>query len=272
MKSSTLLLALTLSLLTPSCNKRNDSEQASSLDPTTAASSEQTTELNTTSSPTPIAKASPEQLTSTDIEKRKMMHQMAMSDAAMASAEKGPEGEEAFNKVMLEWVNDPVLYGERRHASADQIKDEQITYHLPAKATKIQLLKEAAGHYALYKISEQDFIDHMVMVWERYREEYVKGGGKSWIKHSDKDVESSLMGRNIGSISYITHGQKQDKKPADKNIKITPISVPQAIIDSGWRTLENAVQYQGPIRTNGGSSTYYYDRDTGYAFHDVGYR
>ena len=79
------------------------------------------------------------------------------------------------------------------------------------------------------------------------------------------------MGRNIGSISYITHGQKQDKKPADTNTKITPIRVPQAIIDSGWRTLENAVQYQGPIRTNGGSSTYYYDRDTGYAFQNVGY-
>ena len=47
MKSSTLLLALTLSLLTLSCNKRNDSEQASSQDPTTAESSEQTTELNT---------------------------------------------------------------------------------------------------------------------------------------------------------------------------------------------------------------------------------
>ena len=271
MKSNTLLLALTLSLLTLSCNKRNDSEQASSQDPTTAESSEQTTELNTTSSHTPIAKASPEQLTSTDIEKRKMMHQMAMSDAAMASAEKGPEGEEAFNKVMLEWVNDPVLYGERRHSSADQIKDEQITYHLPAKATKIQLLKEAAGHYALYKISEQDFIDHMVMVWERYRAEYVKGGGKRWIKHSDKDVESSLMGRNIGSVRYMTYGQKHDKKPADTNTKITPISVPQAIIDSGWDTLQNAVQYQGPIRTNGGSSTYYYDRDTGYAFQNVGY-
>ena len=178
MKSSTLLLALTLSLLTLSCNKRNDSEQASSQDPTTAASSEQTTEqtteLNTTSSPTPIAKASPEQLKSTDIEKRKMMHQMAMRDAAIASVDKGSEGEEAFNKVMLEWVNDPVLYGERRHVSADQINDEQITYHLPAKATKIQLLKEAAGHYALYKISERDFIDHMVMVWERYRDEYVQ--------------------------------------------------------------------------------------------------
>ncbi len=271
MKSSTLLLALTLSLLTLSCNKRNDSEQASSQDPTTAASSEQTTELNTTSSPTPIAKASPEQLTSTDIEKRKMMHQMAMRDAAMASVDKGSEGEEAFNKVMLEWVNDPVLYGERRHVSADQINDEQITYHLPAKATKIQLLKEAAGHYALYKISEQDFIDHMVMVWERYREEYVQSGGKRWVKHSDKDVESSLMGRNIGSISYITYGQKQDKKPADTNTKITPIRVPQAIIDSGWDTLQNAVQYQGPIRTNGGISTYYYDRDTGYAFQNVGY-
>ena len=111
----------------------------------------------------------------------------------------------------------------------------------------------------------------MVMVWERYREEYVQSGGKRWVKHSDKDVESSLMGRNIGSVLYIAHGQKQDKKPADKNIKITPISVPQAIIDSGWRTLENAVQYQGPIRTNGGSSTYYYDRDTGYAFQNVGY-
>ena len=272
MKSSTLLLALTLSLLTPSCNKSNDSEQASSQDSTTAASSEQTTELNTTSSPISTAKASSEQLTSTDIEKRKRMHQIAMKDAALDSVNKGPEGEEAFNKVMLEWVNDPVLYGERRYASANQINDEQITYHLPAKATKIQLLKEAAGHYALYKISEQDFIDHMVMVWERYREEYVQSGGKRWIKHSNEDVESSLMGRDIGTINYTTHGQKQNKKPADKKIKITSIRVPQAIIDSGWRTLENAMQYQGPIRTNGGISTYYYDRDTGYAFHDVGYR
>jgi hypothetical protein len=272
MKSSTLILALTFSLLTLSCNKRNDSEQASSQDSTTAASSDLNhTPPSATPSPTPIAKTSPEQLTSTDIEKRKRMHQIAMKDAALDSVNKGPEGEEAFNKVMLEWVNDPVLYGERRYASANQINDEQITYHLPTKATKIQLLKEAAGHYALYKISEQDFIDHMVMVWERYREEYVQSGGKRWIKHSDKDVESSLMGRDIGTINYITLGQKPDKKPADKKIKITSIRVPQAIIDSGWRTLENAMQYQGPIRTNGVSSTYYYDRDTGYAFQNVGY-
>lgn len=202
------------------------------------------------------------------------MHQIAMMNAALDSVNKGPEDddeEDAVNKAVQEWINDPVLYGERRYASADQINDKQITYHLPKKATQIQLLKEAAGHYALYKISEQDFIAHMVMVWERYREEYVQKGGKRWVKHSDKDVESSLMGRKIGSLYYITYGQKKDKEPANKNAKITSVRVPQAIIDSGWKPLENAMQYQGPIRTNGGISTYYYDRDTGYAFHDVGY-
>ena len=273
MQNTALLLTLALSLLTLACNKdnnRNKPDQASSENP--ASPDLNHTPPAATPSPISTAKASPEQLTSTDIEKRKRLHQIAIKDAALDSVNKGPEGEEAFNKVMLEWVNDPVLYGERRYASANQINDEQITYHLPAKATKIQLLKEAAGHYALYKISEQDFIDHMVMVWERYREEYVQSGGKRWIKHSDKDVESSLMGRDIGTINYITLGQKPDKKPADKKIKITSIRVPQAIIDSGWRTLENAMQYQGPIRTNGVSSTYHYDRDTGYAFHDVGYR
>ena len=272
MKSNTLLLALTLSLLTLSCNKRNDSEQASSQDPTTAESSEQNLDLSDTRSARVAADRARPIDTNIDIDKRKAEHQAAIKKAVFDNLGKDEKaGKEAMDKAMQQWINDPVLYGERRYASAEQIKDKQITYHLPAKATKIQLLKEAAGHYALYKISEQDFIDHMVMVWERYREEYVKGGGKRWVKHSDKDVESSLMGRNIGSISYITHGQKQDKKPADKNIKITPIIVPQAIIDSGWDTLQNAVQYQGPIRTNGGISTYYYDRDIGYAFHKVGY-
>ena len=269
MHITALLLTLTLSLLTLACNKDSKPDQASSENP--ASSDLNHTPPAATSSPISTAKASPEQLTSTDIEKHKEMHQIAMMDAALDSVNKGPEGEEAFNKSVQEWVNDPVLRGEHRYASANQINDEQITYHLPAKATKIQLLKEATGHYALYKISEQDFIAHMVMVWERYREEYVQKGGKRWVKHSDKDVESSLMGRNVGSVRYITYGQKQDKKPADNNVKITPIRVPKTIIDSGWRTLENAMQYQGPIRTNGGISTYYYDRDTGYAFHDVGY-
>ena len=141
----------------------------------------------------------------------------------------------------------------------------------PSRMMVSGMIPWAAGHYALYKISEQDMKDHMVMVWERYREEYIKGGGKRWIKHNDQNIDSNLMGRDVGTLRYITFGQKQDEKTADKNIKITPVRVPQNIIDSGWRTLENAVQYQGPIRTNGGISTYYYDRNTGYAFHDVGY-
>ncbi|MGB2402876.1 MAG: hypothetical protein ACPIA7_05645 [Akkermansiaceae bacterium] len=276
MQNTALVLTLTLSLLTLACNKdnkRGTPDHASSENP--ASSDLNHTPPAATSSPISTAKASPEQLTSTDIEKRKKMHQIAMMNAALDSVNKGPEEdddeEEAVNKAVQEWINDPVLYGERRYASADQIKDTQISYHLPQKATEIQLLKEAAGHYALYKISEQDFIAHMVMVWERYREEYVQKGGKRWIKHSDKDVESSLMGRKIGSLHYITYGQKEDKEPANKNAKITSVRVSQAIIDSGWKPLENAMQYQGPIRTNGGISTYYYDRDTGYAFHDVGY-
>ena len=281
MKNITTLLVLSLSLLSLSCNKENKRDapsRASEHEPTRNNGSEQNLDLSDTRSARVAAdRARPIDIDidtdiDTDIEKRKAEHQAAIKKAVFDNLGKDEKvGKEAMDKAMQQWINDPILYGERRYASAEHIKDKQITYHLPAKATKIQLLKEAAGHYALYKISKQDFIDHMVMVWERYREEYVKGGGKRWIKHSDKDVEKSLMGRNIGSVRYITYGQKQDKKTADKNIKITSIRVPQAIIDSGWRTLENTTRYQGPIRTNGGISTYYYDRDSGYAFHDVGY-
>ena len=268
MKNSTLLLALTLSLLALSCNKKNQRDNPEQTSSQQHTSAHQATDLSNARS----AKVSPERAAPIDANKRKAEHQAAIKKAVLDNLGKNEKaGKEAFDKAMQEWINDPVLYGERRYASADQIKDSQITYHLPKKATQIQLLKEANGHYALYKISEQDMIDHMVMVWERYREEYVKGGGKRWVKHSDQDVEKSLMGRDIGTLRYITFGQKQDEKPADKNVKITPIRVPQAIIDYGWRTLENVVQYQGPIRTNGGISTYYYDRDTGHAFHDVGY-
>lgn len=255
-----------------SCNKRSDSDQSSRQDGDHSQSSSQAIDIRDAipakASPT---KTSPEQLTSIDIEKRKTQHQAAMMKSAMANADKGPEGEEAFNKVLLEWVNDPVLYGERSYATADEAKDEQITYHLPQKATQIQMLKEANGHFALYKISEQDFIDHMIMVWERYREEYVKGGGKRWIKHSNEDVEKNLMGRHVGQLKYIGPGQEHQKRSPKNKPKIKQVRVPQAIIDSGWNTLQSAVEYQGPYRTNGGSATYYYDRDSGYAFHDVGY-
>jgi|GEM_PF-2552282 len=267
-----LFIPLALSLLMLSCNKRSDSDQSSRQDGGHSQSSSQTIDIRDAipakASP---AKASPEPATPIDIEKRKAKHRAAMMKSAMENADKGPEGEEGFNKVLLEWVNDPVLYGERRYARADEEKDEQITYHLPHKATQIQLLKEAAGHFALYKISEQDFKDHMVMVWERYREEYVQQGGKRWIKHSNEDVEKNLMGRHVGQLKYIGPGQEHQKRSPKNKPKIKQVRVPQAIIDAGWESLQNATEYQGPIRTNGGSATYYYDRDTGSAYHSVGY-
>ena len=266
MKIITTLLTLALSSIILSCNK--DSAKTSSQESTSTKSTEQGIDLSNAKP----AGANPKRTDPINIDKRKAGHQAAMKKAVLDNLGKNEKaGKEAFDKAMQEWINDPVLYGERRYASADQIKDSQITYHLPKKAIQIQLLKEAAGHYALYKISEQDMKDHMGMVWERYREEYIKGGGKRWIKHSDQNIDSNLMGRDVGTLRYITFGQKQDEKTADKNVKITPVRVPQNIIDSGWRTLENVIQYQGPIRTNGGISTYYYDRNTGYAFHDVGY-
>ena len=269
MKYITTLLALSLSLLTLSCNK--DSRQASSQDEARSNGSEQSPDFSNARP----AKTNSKHSAEIDIEKRKKEHHKAMEKAVLDHLGKDEKaGKEALDKAMQKWLNDPVLYGERRYATADQAKDKQISYHLPQKATQIQLVKEPNGHCALYKISEQDLKDHMVMVWERYREEYVKLGGKRWIKHSDTDVEGSLMGREAGTLQYI--GPDDLGEPWNRNyivdgVKIRQVRVPQAVIDSGWKTLGNVMEYQGPIRTNGGSSAYYYDRDSGYAFHDVGY-
>ena len=257
------LITALLSLPITSCKDATD-ESASS--PEQQATSAHEGQTETRSSRVSRDRAAP-----VSAGERENNYKEAMRKAAMNHLQGDVDAKESFDQAMQEWLNDPVLFGERRYASADQVTDKKVVYHLPVKATQIQLLQEAAGHYAHYKISEEDFKTHMVMVWERYREEYVKGGGKKWIKHSDKDAEANLMGRNVDQVKYMEFEEIEEYSPANQKQKIHVVRVPQAIIDAGWQGLQNAQQYQGPIRTNGGTSTYYYDRDSGYAFQDVGY-
>ncbi|MDG1358304.1 MAG: hypothetical protein P8P36_08940 [Akkermansiaceae bacterium] len=273
-------LALSLSLLTLSCNK--DSDPVSTQDRTAPNGSEQSSDLRDAKP----AKNRLQHTAGADIEKRRAEHHRDITKAVTrnlknlenrSQADQTDKNAEAnLHKKINKWLNDPVIFGEQRYATSDQVKDHQISYYLPKKSDHIQLIAQPFGHFALYKISEQDFKDHMVMVWERYRKEYVEQGGKRWIKHSNQDVESSLMGREVGSLHYIhiSHdqtGKPQIKKSIDDVAKIKQIAVPKAIIGSGWKTLGNVIEYQGPLRANGGSSTYYHDPSAGYTFHVVGY-
>jgi len=109
------------------------------------------------------------------------------------------------------------------------------------------------------------------MIWERYREDYVQQGGKRWVKHSDKDIDKNLMGRDVGQLKFIGPDQEWKKLTINHRPKIQQIRVPQEIIDAGWNGPQSAVEYQGPFRSNGSGAHYYYDRNTGLVFQYAGY-
>jgi len=152
-----------------------------------------------------------------------------------------------FKQAVLGWQ--AVAYGERHHAAAGEIRNSLIKRYLPSKATDITLLKEGAGHYALYQISEPDFHAFLAGVWDRYRTDFAaEDGPRYWMTYTEEQIAKALQGDPVGRHSFR-----------------------ESVQALGWPPLEDAVLYEGPRRNSYAGANYYYDRSTGRAYHDAGY-
>jgi hypothetical protein len=105
----------------------------------------------------------------------------------------------------------------------------------PPKARQITVDQRHGGHRAKYLISEKDLMDFLDDLWDKYGERSARSRD---YMHSD-------------SIVY----EDQD----------------DLFGDLGWPVLENAIELHSPVKSNRAGADYFYDRETGTAYHDAGY-
>jgi len=121
--------------------------------------------------------------------------------------------------------------------TVDEISDRRIKPCLPPQAIEISLLSERGGHYARYKVTEEDFTKYLDKLWEAKKDD-----------SSHKRDEMSAEG-----------------KPAK------PGAMAERFKPTGWEPLGKAIVYFSPSKPSSAMTTYYYDREAGTAYHETGY-
>jgi hypothetical protein len=151
-----------------------------------------------------------------------------------------PQGQMVLAKAIVrtgEAPEEPVtLTGEHRFKTAAEVLDRRIKPWLPPQATEISLLSERNGHYARYKVEEDHFMKFLDGLWE-----------------ADK-----------GSSAH-KRGEKGEGEPGN------PKGIAKRLKTVGQEPLGNFRVYFSPSKRSAAMTTYYYDRETGIAYHDRGY-
>lgn len=129
------------------------------------------------------------------------------------------------------------LTGNHNFKTVAEIADDRIKPWLPPQATDISLLSERGGHYARYKVEEVPFMKFLDGLWEA-------------------DQGNSAHERD----AMYGEGEPTDRERMARRFKA-----------AGWEPLEKAVVYHSPSKGSGAMTTYYYDRETGVAYHDRSY-
>lgn len=129
------------------------------------------------------------------------------------------------------------LTGKHSFKTVAEITDPRIQPSLPPQATEISLLSERGGHFARYKVAETDFMKFLDQLWKA------------------KQENSAHQRANMSG----------EGEPASRE------RMARRFQAAGWEPLDNAVTYFSPSKRNGAMTTYYYDRQTGIAYHDTGY-
>lgn len=145
------------------------------------------------------------------------------------------------------------LTGLHRFQNGSEISDPRIMRYLPAEATDIRLVSDRNGHMAHYRIPAEAFDKFLAEVWERYRKERA-AQPKSWLHYSEEDITKARKGAPVGRY--------------EPSVRSSEIIFDKPNI---WEPLENATRYEGPRKGSAAGATYYFDRETGTAFHDAGY-
>lgn len=125
------------------------------------------------------------------------------------------------------------LSGKHQFESAKQVGDPRIKPYLPPTATDVELFSERGGHFAKYKVSRDDFEQFLTELWKR-------------------DGKDSVQER-------------------DEPTPVAPAATARFRKAAGWESLKNPIRFEGPTKSNGAMTTFYYDRNTGTVYHDRGY-
>lgn len=129
------------------------------------------------------------------------------------------------------------LTGKHSFKTVAEISDPRIKPCLPPQATEISLLSDRGGHFARYKVSEEDFTKFLDQLWETKK----------------------------GSSAHQREMMAGEGEPAKLERMASRFKV------AGWKPLNNAITYYSPSKRNGAMTTYYFDREAGIAYHDRGY-
>lgn len=145
------------------------------------------------------------------------------------------------------------LTGMHRFQKGSEISDPRIMRYLPVEATDVRLISDRNGHMAHYRISAEAFDKFLAEAWTRYQEERA-AQPKLWEDYSKEDITAALKGSPVGRY--------------EPRVRSTEIIFDKPIV---WEPLENATSYEGPRRRSAAGATYYFDRETGIAYHEAGY-
>jgi len=130
----------------------------------------------------------------------------------------------------------PTLIGKHSFRKTAEIADSRINPWLPPQATEISVVSLRNGHYARYKVEEGHFTKFLDGLWEADK-------GKS--AHKRDEMEEGGPGN--------------------------PESLAKRFDPAAQKPAGNFKVYYGPSKRSAAMTTYYYDRETGIAYHDRGY-
>ncbi|WP_442505875.1 hypothetical protein SH528x_004688 [Novipirellula sp. SH528] len=152
-----------------------------------------------------------------------------------------PQGQIVNGKTILRTSKasaQPVtLTGKHSFKTAAEIADRRIKPWVPPQATEISLLSERGGHFARYKVAAADLMKFLDQLWE--------------VKNDSTAHKRETMSGE---------GEPANQETMARFLKAT-----------GWKPLDKAMIYYSPSKANGAMTTYYYDRETGIAYHERGY-
>ena len=128
------------------------------------------------------------------------------------------------------------LTGEHHFETATEIADRRIKPWLPPQATEISLLSERGGHFARYKVTEDHLMEFLDGLWK-----------------ADKGKSAHQR------------GEMGEGEPGN------PERIAKRLDPAGQEAPGNFTVYYSPSKRSAAMTTYYYDRESGIAYHDRGY-
>ena len=127
-------------------------------------------------------------------------------------------------------------FGVFQYASYDDVQDFRIERYLPPAAKAITLEKTAMGHRAKYSITETELREYIDQLWNKFGQLSAAPRGDSSEREMASADEFDLWFRGLG-----------------------------------WPVPKNAICFSSPTEADGGGATYYFDPDSGTAYHRAGY-